>query len=112
MADNQTATGPSPAVHSREGFVKGHAEAFLRVLDATRTRAAEAYLGEVLKARDQEWVSVSEKTAGVFKKMGLLEAAKLICPACARGMALLRSKPDEKAAAAWTHHPEKDGQPD
>lgn len=99
-------------VHSREGFVKGLVQGLERMLGETRDRALTAFLEEVLKERDKEWVAVTEKASEIFKKMGMFEAAKLVCPVCATGKPPLRRPPDEKNASSWTHHPDKDGQPD
>jgi hypothetical protein len=112
MAENQAAAGPSPVVHSREGQVKGLVQGLGRMLDETRDRALTAFLEEVLKERDKEWISVTDRTVDIFKKMGMFEAAKLVCPVCATGKPPLRRPADDKTAASWTHHPEKDGQPD
>lgn len=82
------------------------------MLGETRDRALTAFLEEIIKERDKEWLASSQKTAEVYRKIGMLEASRLICPVCATGKPPLRKPSDDKTAASWTHHPEKDGQPD
>lgn len=98
-----------------QALVAGQVAALHRLLEAAREGAMIVFVEKLIAARDVEWMESSKKTAEVYHKIGMLEAAKLICPVCAQqATSLLRTPPDEKtkAAAAWTHHPVKGGQPD
>jgi hypothetical protein len=114
MAEAEKAAAESPVLSARHSLVSAERLGALdQVLQETRLLSIKAFLEELLRDRDREWTTVTLKASELYKQMGMLEAAKLVCPACARGMISSRNKADEKQAATWMHHPEdKEGKPD